>query len=51
VVSYPEGAPDRSCFEFEPWHLRYVGRDIAAEIQESGLTAREWMLARAGSAG
>jgi zinc D-Ala-D-Ala carboxypeptidase len=51
VVSYPEGARDRSCFEFEPWHLRYVGRDVAAEIHESGLTAREWMLARAGSAG
>lgn len=45
VVSYPDGAGDRTCYEFEPWHLRYVGRDIAAEIHESGVTAREWMLA------
>jgi D-alanyl-D-alanine carboxypeptidase len=47
VLSYPDGAADRTCYEFEPWHLRYVGRDAAAEIHESGLTAREWMLARA----
>lgn len=52
VPSYPDGARDRTCYEFEPWHLRYVGRDIAAEIHESGLTAREWMLAdRANAAG
>jgi D-alanyl-D-alanine carboxypeptidase len=51
VVSYPEGARDRSCYEYEPWHLRYVGRDTAAEIRESGLTPREWMLARAADAG
>jgi zinc D-Ala-D-Ala carboxypeptidase len=45
VVSYPQGARDRSCYEYEPWHLRYVGRDTAAQIHESGLTPREWMLA------
>lgn len=50
VISYPEGARERSCFEFEPWHLRYVGRDVAAEIHESGLTPREWFLARAATA-
>ena len=52
VLSYPDGAGDRTCYEYEPWHLRYVGRDIAAEIHDSGLTAREWMLAdRANAAG
>ena len=45
VVSYPDGAGDRTCYEYEPWHLRYVGRDVAAEIHESGVTPREWMLA------
>lgn len=45
VVSYPDGARDTSCYEFEPWHLRYVGRERAAEIHESGLTPREWMWA------
>lgn len=47
VISYPDAARDRTCYEFEPWHLRYVGRDVAAEIHESGATPREWMLARA----
>ncbi len=51
VISYPDSARERTCYEFEPWHLRYVGRDVAAEIHESGATPREWMLARANDAG
>jgi D-alanyl-D-alanine carboxypeptidase len=47
VISYPEGLADRTCYEYEPWHLRYVGREAAADIVESGATPREWMLARA----
>lgn len=46
VLSYPDGGRDRTCYEYEPWHLRYVGREIAAEVHETGLTAREWMVAR-----
>jgi D-alanyl-D-alanine carboxypeptidase len=44
VLSYPADAQDRSCYEFEPWHLRYVGRGVAAQIHDSGLTPREWLL-------
>jgi D-alanyl-D-alanine carboxypeptidase len=44
VLSYPAEAQDRSCYEFEPWHLRYVGRDVAAQIHQSGLPPREWLL-------
>lgn len=47
VISYPEAATDLTCYEFEPWHLRYVGRENAAAIVESGLTPREWLFARA----
>lgn len=47
VVSYPAGSRDRTCYEFEPWHLRYVGRPVAAAIHRSRLTPREWMLTRA----
>jgi zinc D-Ala-D-Ala carboxypeptidase len=46
VLSYPSESRTRTCYEFEPWHLRYVGRDTAAAIADSGLTPREWMLAR-----
>jgi D-alanyl-D-alanine carboxypeptidase len=46
VVSYPDVPAERSCYQYEPWHLRYVGREIAAEVQASGLTLREWLLSR-----
>lgn len=45
VLSYPDGADDRTCYSYEPWHIRYVGKDVAAEIHQSGTTPREWMLA------
>jgi zinc D-Ala-D-Ala carboxypeptidase len=45
VLSYPADAQDRSCYEYEPWHLRYVGRDIAAQIHDAGVSPREWLLA------
>jgi D-alanyl-D-alanine carboxypeptidase len=46
VVSYPAGAAARTCYSYEPWHLRYFGRERAAAIASSGLTAREvlWTL-------
>jgi D-alanyl-D-alanine carboxypeptidase len=46
VISYPEGGRDGACYGYEPWHLRYVGPENAAEIHDSDLTPREWMLAR-----
>lgn len=44
VISYPDVPRERSCYDFEPWHLRYVGRDIALAVHDSGLTLREWLL-------
>jgi zinc D-Ala-D-Ala carboxypeptidase len=44
VMSYPHGARERSCYAYEPWHYRYVGRPTAAAIQASSLTPREYML-------
>lgn len=44
VISYPDLPTTRTCYEFEPWHLRYVGRDLAPEITASGIAPREWML-------
>lgn len=43
VVSYPAGAQDTTCYDYEPWHIRYVGHEIAGEIRDSGLSPREWM--------
>ena len=46
VMSYPAGQEAVTCYSYEPWHYRYVGRDAAAELVESGLTLREWLWTR-----
>lgn len=44
IVSYPEGKEHITGYAYEPWHIRYVGREIAAEVQASGLTLHEYLL-------
>jgi zinc D-Ala-D-Ala carboxypeptidase len=29
VLSYPRDARATACYDYEPWHLRWVGRDVA----------------------
>jgi D-alanyl-D-alanine carboxypeptidase len=36
LLSYPPDASDRTCYDYEPWHLRYVGRELAADVIDSG---------------
>jgi D-alanyl-D-alanine carboxypeptidase len=43
VVSYPPGSFARTCYSYEPWHVRYVGRDRAAAMVSSGMTPREFL--------
>lgn len=33
ILSYPEG---NAYYQYEPWHWRYVGRDLARELHEDG---------------
>ena len=41
VLSYPADLTSVSCYKYEPWHYRYVGRPIAAEVHALGITLRE----------
>jgi zinc D-Ala-D-Ala carboxypeptidase len=43
VQSYPKGQRAKTCYDYESWHFRYVGRDEAAAIHASGLTLREYL--------
>jgi zinc D-Ala-D-Ala carboxypeptidase len=43
LLSYPQDASDLTCYDYEPWHLRYVGREMAADVIDSGLTLREFL--------
>jgi D-alanyl-D-alanine carboxypeptidase len=45
LMSYPKGKKKLTCYSYEPWHYRYVGRDLAKEIHDSGLTIREYLWA------
>ncbi len=45
LMSYPDGQKDAVCYRYEPWHYRYVGRELAARIRDSGLTIREYLWA------
>jgi len=44
VMSYPKSSPftDR-CYDYEPWHYRYVGRDMARDVHTAGISLREWI--------
>lgn len=41
VVRYQEGAEAVTGYDAEPWHLRYVGVDVARAAVESGATSLE----------
>jgi len=44
VMSYPKASsPARTCYQYEPWHYRYVGRMVAKAVHDSGLTLREYL--------
>ena len=45
LMSYPDGEKDAVCYRYEPWHYRYVGREMAAAIHNPGLTIREYLWA------
>lgn len=42
VVRYHKGKDAITGYQYEPWHLRYVGRELAAEMKDNGLTLEEF---------
>lgn len=42
IIRYPEGQEGITGYVYEPWHIRYVGEDLALDIAESGLTLEEY---------
>lgn len=30
-------------YEYEPWHYRYVGKELAEQLHERGLTLNEYL--------
>ncbi len=43
VIRYPEGKQDITGYRYEPWHIRYVGLELASEMKKQGaLTLEEF---------
>lgn len=38
IIRYPEGKEHITGYQYEPWHLRYVGEALAAELKSSNQT-------------
>lgn len=42
IIRYPEGKEDITQYQFEPWHIRYVGKQAAETIYENQSTLEEY---------
>jgi len=42
IIRYPEGKEDITGYLYEPWHLRYVGKNLAAKIYREDTTLEEY---------
>lgn len=42
IIRYPEGKEMYTGYIYEPWHVRYIGREKAKIITESGLSLEEY---------
>lgn len=43
ILRYPRGKEGITGYNYEPWHLRYVGYDVAEEIEMTGVTLEEYI--------
>lgn len=43
IIRYPKGKEVITGYQYEPWHIRYVGIDMAKEIAKQGTTLEEYL--------
>lgn len=42
IVRYPEGKSDITGYSYEPWHIRYVGKNLAKYLYDKNITLEEY---------
>lgn len=42
IIRYPKGKQSITGYKYEPWHLRYVGVEIAESITNQGITLEDY---------
>lgn len=48
VIRYPSGKQTVTGYEYEPWHVRYIGKPAAAEMHRTGVQTLEEFLSITG---
>ncbi|WP_346915801.1 M15 family metallopeptidase [Clostridium sp.] len=43
IIRYPKGKENITGYNYEPWHLRYVGKKAAEEIMKNKITLEEYI--------
>ena len=43
ILRYPQNKEAQTGYMYEPWHVRYLGKDIAEKIYKSGLCLEEYL--------
>lgn len=43
IIRYLKGSEHITQYQYEPWHLRYIGEKVATEIYEQNLTFEEYI--------
>ena len=41
ILRYPKGYKNVTGFQYEPWHFRYVGIELATEMKTKGIKTLE----------
>lgn len=44
IIRYPKDMEHITGYIYEPWHIRYLGLEVAMEVYESGLTYEEFLV-------
>lgn len=42
VMTLGKGKSNVTCYDYEPWHYRWLGRELAARVNGTGLSLREY---------
>ncbi|MBE0338393.1 M15 family metallopeptidase [Paenibacillus sp. 23TSA30-6] len=42
IIRYMKGKEDVTGYVYEPWHIRYVGTDLAEDVAKQGMTLEEY---------
>lgn len=43
IIRYPKGKESITGYKYEPWHVRYLGKELAKKVYDSNLTLEEYL--------